>query len=182
MEGIKEDEIDVELQAKENVKDFDLTKLCYKQIFELLNNSGLFVKAFDEISGYNVTDKSQIEMGGLRYDFVKETDDNYYPQVELILAVKSENKDYLKCFTLLLTPFNAKLIRENGDTNCDSVNIHIAEAWIKVMKVLFRKKYGEALKLYCTVSKKLNEEKINAKAHEDLVRNEHYYDEQINLI
>ena len=182
MEEIENLENVIEEQAKENVKNFDTTKICYKQMFELLNNSGLFVKAFNEISGYNVTDKSQIKMGSLSYDIVKESDDKFYPQVEMVLIVKSDVENYFKSFTLELTPFNAKLIRERGDIDCDKINKYIAQAWRKAMKVLFRRKYTDAFAEYCAVSKSISENMVKAKAQDDLAKIEQYYEEQINSI
>lgn len=182
MKEIENLENEIEEQAKENVKNFDTTKLCYKQMFELLNNSGLFVKAFNEISGYEVTNKSQIKMGSLSYNIVKESDDKYYPQVEMVLIVKSDVENYFKSFTLLLTPFNAKLLRERGDIDCDEINKYITQAWRKAMKVLFRKKYIDAFEKYCVVSKLLDESRVKAKAQEDLAKIEQYYEEQINSI
>ena len=182
MEEIENLENVIEEEAKENVKGFDTTKICYKQMFELLNNSGLFVKAFNEISGYNVTDKSQIKMGSLSYDIVKESDDKFYPQVEMVLIVKSDIENYFKSFTLKLTPFNASLTRERGDIDCDEINKYIAQAWRKAMKVLFKKKYTDAFAEYCTVSKNINGNKVMVKAQEDLLKIEQYYEEQINSL
>ena len=52
----------VKKEAFKNALDFDHTELCFKTIFEILNDSGAFVKAFNELLTFDVCDKKQVEL------------------------------------------------------------------------------------------------------------------------
>ena len=173
----------IERDAKINVKDFDFTKLCYKNIFELMNNSGVFKKAFNELTTLNIVSKEQVVLTTFNYGFVEESDEKVYPMVDLILNVSDNECEFETYFCLSVTPFNAYLHNGSKDAGvyggCDR---EISKIWRKVMKAFFKESYVEAFRQYCIDARVIRDCEIEARAHKELEHNEKFYNEEINSI
>ena len=185
MKEVKIEEMtDVDVKsANDRVKGFDISKLCYKTIFQALNNSGVFVKVFSELTTHNVFDKDQITLKTFNYTYVKESDGVVYPMVDLIVSVRDYNSGEDFDYCLSLTPFNAKLdnVRKCAGVygGCDK---QLSLTWRKVMKVIFREVFVEAFKDYCVRVKNLRDSEIHEEAMFKYARNDDWYIENINSI
>ena len=179
MREIKE----IEEQAYQNVEGFDHAELCYKTVFNILNDNDVFVKVFRELTTYNIEDKSQIKLDTFKYDFVKEKDEKVYPIVDLVLWLKNLDSDFGSYFCLTLTPFNAGMNNLTKDAgvygSCDE---DLTKIWRVMMKGFFKDKYVKAFKKYCEDVKCLKESKIATQAEIEYRRIEKRYEDEINSI
>ena len=159
MEEIENVEKTVEEQAKENSNGFNLEKVGVEKVFEWLNKSGLFLEVFASLNGgCGIKDKSQVILTHFEYVVDKESDGKYYKAADLHLVVKSNQ--FYTSFDLKLTPFTATMSREMGDIDCTKHSERITEEWRKIMNMLFKRKYAEALKEYCNKTKEVKNTKI----------------------
>jgi len=132
MREIKNVTKEIEDRAYSNVKGFDLTKLCFKTIFELLDNSGVFYKAVNDILKTTKPNNVKINLETFKYGVVKENDGEVYPKVDLIITVV--DSEVLR-FLFTVTPFNAKMeLDENIDLPLGCVDYKLTKAWHIIMK------------------------------------------------
>ena len=183
MRKIKKANKDIEEQAYQNVKGFDHTELCYKTVFNILNDANVFVKVLGELTTCDIEDKTQIKLETFKYGFVKEKDEKIYPIVDLILLLKDINSDFGSYFTLTLTPFSASLNNITKNTNIYSGrDVELTKIWRVVMKGFFKDEYVKAFKKYCEDIKCLKESKIATKAEIKYQKIEQEYFDEINSI
>lgn len=183
MEEIKMITEEIEKEASKNVKNFDLTKLCYKSIFDLINNSGAFAKAFSTVTTYSIKDKSQIELFSFNYGYVKEKDERVYPSVDMLIKLNDADNNFQSYFCFTVTPFSAKLDNLTKDAGvyggCDA---ELTKIWKKIMKSFFKAKWVEAYNQYCDDMYVLEECAIRTEAENKLLKLKEKYEENINSI
>ena len=183
MKEIKVVNKEIEEQAYQSVKGFDHTELCYKTVFNILNDANVFVKVFGELTTYDIEDKTQIKLDTFKYGFVKENDEKIYPMVDLILWLKDLDSDFGSYFCLTLTPFNAGMNNITKDAgvyaSCDE---DLTKIWRALLKRFFKDKYVEAFKKYCEDVKCLKESKIATEAEKQYLKIQREYEEKINSI
>ena len=183
MEQIKKITEKIENEAENNVKNFNFTKFCFKNIFDILNNSGVFEKTFSELTTCYIENKNQISLSTFRYGVVKEDDGCYYPMVDWFIILKDLSWDFESEFCLTLTPFTAKLDNETKDAGvyggCDK---QLTLVWQKVMKTIFKDEYKKALAKYYEDIHSLKECEIKDRAIKDMLENDRKYHEAINSI
>ncbi len=183
MKEIKEINKEIEEVAYKNVKGFDLTELCYKTVFEILNYTDIFVYAFDKLTNLKVKDKNQIKLDTFKYGFIKEKDEKIYPIVDLVLWLKGLDSDFGSYFSLTLTPFNAGMNNLTKDAavyaSCDK---DLTKIWRALLKRFFKDKYVEAFKKYCEDVKCLKESKIATNAEMKYRKIEQEYLDEIGSI
>ena len=183
MREIKNVTQEIEKQAYDKVEGFDHTQLCYKTIFELMNNNGVFIKAFNELTTFYIEDKSQVELKTFKYGFVEERDGCVYPMVEMIISLKDKVYPFRAFFCLTLTPFNAGLDDEFKKAGvyggCDN---ELTKIWRIIMKSVFEEKWVEAFKSYCCEVKNLRDSEIATKAEIEYLKNEKKYESEMASI
>lgn len=172
-----------EKEAYENVKDFDFSSLCFKTVFDILNDNKILAKAFSETTTFDIRDKDQISLVTFRYGFVKERDEKVYPMVDLIIWLKDYDSEHGTYFCLTLTPFSASLNNITKDagvySGCDD---KLTQAWKIMLKGFFKKKWVNAFKRYREDIKSLEESEIATKAEIEYQKIEQEHEREINSI
>ena len=170
-------------EAYAKVEGFEFNDLCFKSIFEILNNSGAFVQAFKELTTYAINDKEHIKLTSFNYGFILENDGKIYPTVDLIILVRDSVSGFQTNFCLTLTPFNAKLddfSKKSGVYGgCDK---QFTRLWRLILMELFKDKWVEAFMSYCAEVKNIRESEITTDAEIKYLKNEQQYEEEINSI
>ena len=183
MKEIKRASRQIELEAKKNVEDFKFDELCFKMVFDMFNDSGVFVKAFNDLTTYEIFNKDQIELSSFSYGYVKEDDGVVYPEVDLILRVSNINSPFKGCFCFTLTPFNAKLDNIFKDayvySGCDK---EITKCWRIILKNLYGEKWVKAFRRYCEDVRSLKESEVATKAEKEYLLIDEKFNEEINSI
>ena len=183
MREIKEVNKGIEEKACQNVAGFDHTELCYKTIFDLMNDNGVFVKVLNELTTCFVEDKKQIKLQTFKYGFIQEEDGKIYPLVDLILWLKDMVSDFGSYYCLSLTPFNASLNNLTKDTSAYSGrDKELTKIWRVVMKGFFKDEYVAAFKKYCEDLKCLKESEIATKAEMEYEQIEREFKAEIGSI
>ena len=145
--------------AYKNVEGFDFTKVCFKLIFDMLNDDGVFKMLFEELLPVKV--KSQIKLKTFKYIVVKGEDAKIYPAVDWIITLKdcSIMEDFDFCLTL--TPFTASFSDMFKDLDVfGEFDDKLTQIWCVVMKGLFKEKWEAAFERYCANVEKLRDGKI----------------------
>ena len=183
MKEIKNITEEIEFLAHENVDGFDNTELCYKTVFDLFNDRNIFVKVFRGLTSYNIQNKNQIELKGLKYNYVELENKKIYPTVDLILCVKDLSGDFKNNFCFTLTPFNAYLNNETKTAEYYGLyDNDLSKLWRIVMKGFFKDVYVEEFKKYYTEVRDLKEEQIAIKANREYLKIVAEYDDNVNSI
>ena len=183
MKQIKETTKEIEEVAYKNVEGFNFPDLCPKFIFELLNDNGVFVKAFNEVTSLVVKSKEQIDLKTFKYIIVKGEDENYYPAIDLMVTLTNSAKNYSADFCLTLTPFTASL--DNAKKNagvyggCDE---QLTKIWKTVMKGFFKEEWKSAYIKYWEIATEINNSKIATKAELEYLKNQQRFEKEINSI
>ena len=137
---------ELEMKACENAGGFDHSKLCYKSIFNLLDDNGIFYNAVNQIVKSEKPRTVKIDLKDINYGVVKENDGKIYPSVSLIVSVKDSESDD---FVFMVTPFNATMESvELWDTWSGNVDKELTMIWRTVMKGLFKDLWISAFEKY----------------------------------
>lgn len=180
MRAIKNPSDEIKKQAHENVKGFDHSKLCYNNIFYLLDDNGVFYNAVNDILKSKQPNDVEIKLNTFKYSYVKENDMMVYPKVDLYITVTSDD---IYNFVFSVTPFNAQM--ELDDLidiplgNCDA---ELTRIWWTVMKGIFKDEWIEAFKQYCKDVKNIRLFEIEKNARAERLKNQQNYDDNINSI
>ena len=146
-----------------------------------MNNSGVFTKAFSELTTYDIKDKNQIELFSFAYGVVEESDERVYPSIDMIIMLR--DKDFQSYFCFTVNPYNAKMDNLTKDagvySGCDK---ELTSVWRKIMKAFFKDKWVEAFKQYCAETRVIRECEIMSRAEKEYQENERKYEEEINSI
>ncbi len=161
MKRIKFATEELEKEAHRNAEGYDHSELCFKSIFHLLDDNGVFYNAINEILKSKQPCDLEIRLKDIKYGIVRENDNKLYPVVDLIITVTdSEVSD----FVFSVTPFNAMMetveLWDAWNGNCDE---QLTQVWQTIMKGVFKEKWLEAFERYC-----LNKEKVQACKTENL--------------
>ena len=183
MKEIKNVDEEIEAQAYKNVEGFNFVdNMCPKFIFDLLNDVGVFKKAFNDVTAIVVRDNEQIELKTFNYVIVKGEDENYYPAIDLIVTLNDCFKKFSYDFCLTLTPFTASLDNARKDAGvyggCDK---ELTKIWKIVMNGLFPDWKNAYIK-YCEIAKEIEDSKIATKAELEYLKNQQRFENNINSI
>ena len=173
----------MQIEAHENVMGFDHTELCFKTVFDLFNDCGVFVKVFSGLTSFNIKDKGQIGLKGLKYGFAQMKNGKVYPIVDLIISVKDLNSEFDSDFSFTLTPFNASL--DNVTKSAGVYGLYdkeLSQLWRTIMKGFYKNVYVDAFKKYCAEVRDLKEEQIAIKANREYLKIVAEYEQEINSI
>ncbi|MBO5954741.1 MAG: hypothetical protein J6Q13_02085 [Clostridia bacterium] len=183
MKEVKRVTEEMEQLAYKNVEDFNFIDMCPKFIFELLNDAGVFVKVFNEVTSLIVERNEQIELKTFKYIVVEGEDDKYYPAIDLIVEPHDCKRNYSVEFCLTLTPFSASLDNASKDAGvyggCDK---QLTKIWRIVLKGLNGVEWVNAFKKYYADVKCLKESKIATQAEIEYNKIEQQYENEINSI
>lgn len=157
MKEIKKITEQIENEAYKNVEGFDFTRLCFRTVFEILNNGGVFIKLFDELFSGCVEDESQITLKTFKYGCVKENDLKIYPMVDLVISLIDADANVETNFCLSLTPFNASFNNLDKDTDIYGVrNKELTKIWRIILKGFLGEAWENALEKYSEKVKSLD--------------------------
>lgn len=182
MKEVKRVTEEMEQLAYKNVEGFNFVEMCPKFIFELFNDSGVFVKVFNDVTSLIVRSDEQIELKTFNYIVVKGEDEKYYPAIDLIVTLTNSAKNYSADFCLTLTPFTASL--DNAKKNagvyggCDE---QLTKVWKTVMKGLYPDWKSAYIK-YWEIATEINNSKIATKAELEYLKNQQRFEKEINSI
>ena len=163
MKEIKDVTKEVEDKAYGNVEGFDFTKLCFKTIFNMLNDDGVFKMLFEELLPIKVKRKSQIELKTFKYIVVKGEDGKVYPAADWIIVLKDDIMQENLDFCLTLSPFAASISNALKSYSFEECDEKLTKIWCAVMRGLFRDKWEAAFEKYSSNAEKLKESKIQTK-------------------
>lgn len=181
MKEIKKIKSEIKQQAYQNIEGFDITKLCYKTIYEIMQKA--ILKCIDETTDFNIVYNDQIDLYEFRYGFVKEKNQKAYPCVDLMVDFQDEitKENYL--FRVRMSPFNCEFNKWNNPSkefnSCDEKLTH---CWHIILKGLFKDNWVSAYKNYLLDLKCLKESKIATRVEKQYLKLEQEYENEINSI
>ena len=181
MNKLKRTNEQIKDEAYQNVEGFDHTGLCYKTIFEIMQN--VILKAIDETSHFNIVYQDQIDLMEFQYGVIKECDGKVYPCVELMVNFQEEESKGNYLYRVSFSPFTCKFNKWNNPvprySKCDD---KLTKCWHIIMKGFFEENWIKAYKKYCLDVKCLKESKIAMKAEKQYLKIEQEYEDEINSI